>query len=270
MKSLSSPNVIRKRKARLYKKVLFVVIALVGLIFGPSLLSKNKYLQIKSINVSGDQVVSGTEVASLAAANISGNYLYLFSKSNSFIYPNKEISKSILKEFPRIKNLKIGLSGLDKLEIKMEERNEDSVWCGESDNQCFYLDEDGFAFSEAPQGIEDLYFLYKSEDKDGRILGTFPIEKEDFDKIVYLKKSLETLNFKPQEVVLDNYKDVHIYLLDGTKLIFNLNEDLTKSVSNFESVIGDEELAVFSHDKFKVDEIDLRFGNKVFYKRDSN
>ena len=147
---------------------LFLVV-LVALVTGLSFLSKADFLQIHSVEIGNTETVSADTVHQIAINNLSGNWWYLFSKNNLFLYPKKAIEEAVKAQFPTVASVAFGHDGLQTLRIVITERKPASLACGTiskniSENAttttCFYMDDTGFIYAPAPEFSSGVYLRY--------------------------------------------------------------------------------------------------------------
>ena len=89
---------------------------------------------------------------------------------------------------------------------------------------------------------------------------------EEFKKLAAFADSLRgsTGMPKPNAVVVQKDNDVTIYLDNGSRIFVTRNADFAEARVNLESVLDSSEFKERTPGKF--DYIDLRFGNKVYFK----
>ncbi len=278
---------IKQQKIKLLKRrVLIGFSFLIVLIIALSFLSKNKNLTIRGILVEGNHVIETQSIIDRALAPMEGNYLHLFSRANAALYPNKKIRNDLLVNFKRISSVDISLVNSKTMLIKVAERNPEYLWCGigapttdelSFRNKCYFLDDAGYVFSEAPYFSGDIYFKFYgwpqgSPPED--FSGNHFLPADDFKKLIYLKNSLVNLDLKPDVFNVSAEGDYEIYLEDPTgksdahpKIIFNEGNDFEKIVNNLSSALNSEPLVTEFKDKFaSLLYLDLRYDNKVYFK----
>jgi hypothetical protein len=263
--SLRSKNLINRRRNRRLAKAIFLLITLVAFIFAPSLLSKNSYLQIKSVEIKGNQLISKNEIMSVTLGELSGDYLSLYSKANIFLYPKNKIKSEISSRFPRIKEVETELKDQNNLIITVSEREPSALWCEKGEEECFLLDEEGFIFDKSPGFSPQVYLTFRGESRGDDPIGEFVLSKERFTNVSEFLKGMERLNLSPRELLLEG-EDVVVSVSEGAEILFNSTDDVYSTLSNLESVLNDQKLQLRSGDELNVSRIDLRFGNKVFYR----
>lgn len=268
----------RKRKLRL--SILFFILFIV-LVFGLSVLSAYRKITINKIVVNGTKIINVSDIERKAKEIMSGKYLYLFSKSNIFIYPRKKIYKSLIADFPRIEKLSIGRDGFEGININISERAGSYLYCGASipeeqkdiGENCYFINDDGYVFDKAPYFSGNVYFKYYiKEDSPSDIpLGKQIIDKEHFHRLARFVEGVSSLGFRTTYVLIEKEKGT-IYLSHADQdtspeIIFKDDNDLDKILSNLSSSMARPEFANEIRSKYStLLYIDLRFDNKVVYK----
>jgi len=223
-------------------------------------------LALNSTNISGNSVLPTEKLKETVNTEIDGKYLWVFPKNNYLLYPRLQIKNTLLSKFPTIKKINISASLGNSLSVSVEERKPFAVWCdGLEKEECYFLDDSGFVYSEAPDFSGSAYFKYYGFINDnpvGKIYGS----SESFAKINSFVNSLKKINIMPMSLRVDEENDVFVKVSPSGEVILNLNGDLKTSFENLQSVLNslDTGIKVATSTKYKFDYIDLRFGDKVF------
>ena len=147
----------KRKKYRIRVSLLFFFL-IVSMIFALSFFSHHKKLILGEIEVNGVNVIDEDDLKYFINQKLSGNYLYLFSRANNFIYPKKEIYNGLIFNFPRIETLEISKDGFNKLKINIKERVGVYLYCGEIvpeekkdvGENCYFINDAGYIFDKAP------------------------------------------------------------------------------------------------------------------------
>jgi len=271
-----------KRRVRRIRRLVFFSVLFVGIVIGLAFLSGERHTVIDKIVVTGTHIIYQDDIQKEVQANISGKYLYIFYKANSFIYPEGKIYNNLISKFPRIEKLSISREGQKTLHIDITERTGEYLYCGASiplekaqvGENCYFLNNDGFVFDKAPYFSGNIYFkYYMALDSDI----TDPLAKQmmsvdNFHKLARFIDGITYLGFKPIYIVGEKDDTYSLYLeyeINGTmpKIIFNKNDDFGVLLDNLTLAIGKKEFADEIHSKYNtLLYIDLKFKNKVLYK----
>ncbi|MBI2120130.1 MAG: FtsQ-type POTRA domain-containing protein [Parcubacteria group bacterium] len=238
-------------------------------VYVPSLPS----LQVKNIIVRGAAVLTEEEVQQRVKEELSGKYLYVFPKTNVFLYPQKPIEESLLAAFPRIASVSANLDTERILTITLTEREPFALWCGreipfsETDKTCAYIDEKGFVFAKAPNFSGRAYFeLYGTGMlPPGDPIGHNFLPVETYQNIVRIKKRLEGFQVKPVTVLAETDGGATFATAGGYKIRFNVDQDISSLESNMQAVFRAGSWGGTAASG-ALEYLDFRFGNKVYYK----
>ena len=168
------------------------------------------------------------------------------------------------------------------LEIAVTERSGKYIWCGETFNleskpqieKCYFLDDEGYIFDEAPYFSGEVYFKFYGYVKlaDGLPTGSY-FFKENFKNVILFKQMLEDTDLEPVAFYMQENGDVKMLLSKENKLAtspeirFKTNADLEKVAENLKVALDTEPLKSEFKNKYSLLlYIDLRFENKVYYK----
>lgn len=263
---LSSPHLseLKKRRRRVFQnKILFYVLAFFAISVLLVYLSRLDRLNINQVKISGNKVTSADMIEAIVKQTISGNYLLLFPKTNIFYYPKDKIKNELYNKFKRLEEINFSIENKKTLEVSVTERTALYTWCGEKmelEEKCYFMDENGFVFDEAPYFSGEVYFKFYGL-------------MQNFSKLILFKKTLENLELKPVALYVKDDGDVEVFLSRdvlsaiGPKLIFNINADFQNIAENLKSALTTEPLKSEFKNKYStLLYIDLRFGNKVYYK----
>jgi hypothetical protein len=281
----TSPRVIQiKRKHRLQtiRLSIFFPILFFSIVWALSFFSDDKHMVIDNITITGTHIINQDDVKSEIYKDISGKYIYLFSKSNSLIYPRKQIYNDLRLKFPRIETLSISRKDFKTLHVDISERTGSFLYCGTDVPQnseqigenCYFINNDGYIFDKAPYFSGNVYFKYYtiSEGNEENPLGQQMISADKFHRIMRFIDKISSIGFKPIYIVLGQDGIDHLYLNHGEnntipEIIFKDNDDLDLIQDNLSIAMRKSEFANEINSKYNtLLYIDLRFNNKVLYK----
>ena len=280
---ITTPRTIELlRKKRKHQHAIAVVFffLFVGLVIGLSYFSKYPKFVVTDIKVEGTHIIDAQAVGDLVMEDISGNYIYLFKKANTFILPEAKIREDILEKFQRTEKLEIKRVGFRTLLITISERSGSYLWCGSSiptdskklGDDCYFLNTDGYIFDTAPYFSGNVYFkFYVPLGDKVEPMGAYVLTSETFKSIISFIDGVTALGLHPISVVMNDEKQYELYLsstiTSNPKILFNKESDLTTILSNLTAAINKPEFKNDVLSKYStLNYIDLRFKNKVLYK----
>lgn len=279
---LNSPRLkeIRRKKHKIArKKIMYILVFLVISFVLFSLILRIPAINIKNIEISGNKIIETREIEEIVKKEISGKYFWILPKTNFLIYPKNKIKKELSHNFKRFNKISINLNGFRTLDISVSEYEGRYLYCGTlprsdlENNKCYFLDKNGYIFDEAPYFSGNVYFKFYG---DSSINETSPngsyFLKDKFAKIIEFKNAMDKMSLKPASFLWnENKKTGNFYLLGDSNMnpyiVFDMDSDYQKLAENLQAAISVEPLK--SDLKTKISSllyIDLRFGNKVYYK----
>lgn len=280
----ASPKIIeikRKRRARSLRIGILFFVIIIAVISTLAFFSNSKKMTIDTVVVEGNHIIDKDEIEKEVFNNIEGRYFYLFSKSNSLIYPREKVYNNLLLNFPRIETLSVERDNLKTLHINIVERVGSFLYCGndiprEKDKvgeNCYFINNDGFIFDKAPYFSGNVYFKYYIKLKDDMDpSGQQMIPAQDFYRITRFIDKITNLGLTPIYIVMNQEETNSLYLESKNnnitpKIIFKNNMDLDTIYENLYLAMQKKEFTEEINLKYnKLFYIDLRFKNKVLYK----
>ncbi len=274
--SLSHEEYLRKKRQKKlfrYGLVVFIFISLVALL---SYISHRPQIRISKVELFGGVLVTQNEIESMLLSEMSGSYFWLFPKNNSFIYSKDGLEKHLKETFKRIDTINIYRKNLKTLIIEIKERKPVAMWCGDlpSDTEeCYFIDQNSTIFAKAPTFSGDAYFKFYGSTRSLQVdfPTSDPIGKEyiasttEFVEISYFILKTKELLLRPQYLVAKENNEFSLFIADGGEILFDMKIPLVIVVQNLKALLRTPALA-FSDEVLPVEYIDLRYGNKLFYK----
>ncbi|MDQ3076229.1 MAG: hypothetical protein M3Q34_03825 [bacterium] len=287
----SSPRILelkKRRKKVLRNRIILLVILFILLLVGLIFLSRWEEVSINQVQISGNKIIDTALIDKIVEEELDGYYVWVIPKRNFLILPETKIKNKLLTELKRLESVELSISDRKVLEVSVLERKALYTWCGpdlkfynavvtfdeESEKNCYFMNEMGYVFDRAPYFSGDVYFkFFGSLGNEGESPLGQRYYPETFSALVKLVEDVKSLDLKPSSLFVKEDGDIDLYLksntfsADANKIVFNVNSDTTKIVENLHASITTEPLK--SELKKKYEDllyIDLRFGNKVYYK----
>lgn len=276
---LNSPRLLELKKRRqrtiLFKIFIFSFAFLIFFIL-LAFISRLNSLNITEIKIIGNKIVDTEILKTTVKQQIAGKYLWLFPKTNILIYPQNIIRNELQNKFKRLNNINFSIKNNQILEISVTEREAKYTWCGSSidlsvEEKCYFMDENGYIFDEAPYFSGEVYFKFYGLTIDDP-LGYY-FSKQNFKQLVSFKDSIIGMGLKPTALYVKNNEEAEIVLSKGNsaaaepKIIFKTNADFKNIEENLDAALHTEPLqSKFKNKYSSLEYIDLRFGNKVYDK----
>jgi hypothetical protein len=265
-------NKQKTKRISLKVKILIFLVLFLLLVTGLVFLSNWQKVSITNIFIPNISVLDEKEVKQKADSFISTKFLYFFSRKNLLLYKKEDLVKYLEKEYPRIKNIKIESEGLNSLILEFSFREPHSLWCDNLPSEdlvskCYFLDQTGFVYDKSPQFSGDVYFKYYGILPYNSPIGSYFLKDQNkFKDLGEFIKEAKKLQITPLHIIALNENEFEMYLFGGGKIIFDTNEPLLKTKERLSILLKTE--GIFEKEKgvLNVEYIDLRFGDKLFYK----
>ncbi|MCX6731789.1 MAG: FtsQ-type POTRA domain-containing protein [Candidatus Parcubacteria bacterium] len=252
---------LRLKKKRFIKKLTFLFLIPLFIFVSVIALFYVSYFRIKKISIEGNSSIDSAKIMADVSNYLSGKNFKIFPRDNFFIMPKKEFIDSLLKEFPRLKTVSLIKNFPNSISIKVEERNNEAIFCLEEKGECFFIDKDGFVFEPAPYFSAGVYLTFLEEATSTWKSSFQVIPKEQFKKLIDFKNLLTEENIKILQIIIKNEGIYQLQTNEGWYILLNEQNDSQITYQNLKITLNQIK------DKRKnLDYIDLRFGNKVFYK----
>lgn len=258
-----SPRLVRKKHQKMERRVVLITALSLLVIGGCFYLFSRPEFRITSVEVSGQVRVSEDSVRANIAEEMQGSYFGIIPKTHTLLYPKSILKEALLDGFPALSAVSISLRNLHTLHVFVEERDPKALWCV-TEEECFFIDETGFVFAPAPANTLRMYYRLLKE-ATTTPLRTVVIDPSRLAKLLSFLKRLEDLGFDPEEARLVNDKELRITVRGGLSLLLR-EADYDKAFANLEILLARNDVLPRSSGELKVTYIDLRFGNKIYFK----
>lgn len=258
-------------RTRPLRKILFFAatgIAAVLLPVGIIYAFRSPVLQINQVEFFGLQSLEERILRERVSAMISGAYAFVLPRSSYFLADSAAIASRLREEFPRLADAQVAKEFPDKLVVTASERAFWGIFCSSSNSTstpvCVYIDPSGFSYEEAPEPKGSLILSIYSDGPDAAI-GKPVVDAATAELLQFLTK--ETLVAAGTPVIGYELRsrvtsEIRARTGDGFIIIFERNADFGNSFRVLKRVLDEE----IKEKRDRLDYIDLRFGNKVFYK----
>ncbi len=270
---LGSQKLLRKQRVVQGIKLAGGILLFAGFIWSLSSISSSPRLTIQNIIVSGNSVIPTQEVVDIAHAALQGKYVKLFSKANFLWYPKNEILNNLRTTYSWLDTVSINRTNLTTIEIKIKERVPIAVWCGVSSARpipCKLVDKEAYIFAPAPDFAGPAYLRLYGPLSAPALRGAKFFSDQGFEHMLSFTKSLSEIDLRPvaAEVELASAKDEYSVVLEsGSHINVQVADNVPTILSNLKSLLAQKLFAESAVRHFSnLVSLDMRFGNKVFYK----
>ncbi|MEK7082232.1 MAG: FtsQ-type POTRA domain-containing protein [Patescibacteria group bacterium] len=262
----------REKKIRGPKRI-WIFPAVLGMFFALAIAGGIFFLrrpewQISAVAIDGLRVIPESAMRSRVAGILAGAYLGLVPRSSVLLARGHAIAEDLKKEFPPIRDVAVRKRFPNRLDIRVTERRLWGIFCNDlkpgMDFSCVAVDETGYAYAPSPAAKGALILLVRS-DGDAVPVGAFAIESGVIDLLRRIADQMPAsagsapLSFELPSGIRSEFRAV---MPEGYYIIFRRDGDLANALRVLKKVLDEE----IKDKRTDIDYIDLRFGNKVFYK----
>lgn len=255
-----------RKKHRIRKKKLFFENNLIfGLFVFFSLLLSLFYFvffhplfQIEKIEFEDNEKTEDTKIENFIREKTSTRIFFLESES-IFLAISNQIRLGVLDNFPIIEDVKIEKIFPNKIKITTKEREAFAIWCKMvKRDTCYYINNNGIIFEKVKDPKKNLMYFIKSENFS---LGEVAIDKEKLKNIVFINNELLKSDININYFYIESENKIKAYVMGGWFILFS-GEKIERQIENFNLMINEIE----KQDEKSLKYIDLRFGDRIFYK----
>ncbi len=245
--------------------IIFILGGLIALLWLP-------FWRVTQMDVAGVSTLSAGDIQATVQEKITGRYWYLFPKNNILLYPRQGIESALRAHYPTLAEASVGAENLHTLGITVVERQPAALWCGQdfsAENNCSFMDASGLVYAPAAQFEGDAYQKYFGALASPESLGQY-LTPEQFHSLSALAQALAAK--VPGDPVaglwVESDGDAHLIFNSGFTLLFNSTDDTGAVFNRFSLALTAAPFTAHPASSFEY--LDLRFGNKLYYKLKSS
>lgn len=232
----SQTLIVKKRVGKFIILSILAILIISGLVY----LLYLPALSVRSISIQGNNILDPKDLVAEVNQTLEGKYWYLFPKRSIFIYPKKVITVNLLKQFPRLSGVEIGLGEYDSIVVDVKERDSDSIWCKDyesprdvlgqiieiemassseisspareqlTDRDCYFSDDSGFIFAPAPYFSSSVFTELSGLLVEEPISST-PLSEESYAISSHFAKNLTKVFTKTEN---EKYRLIRVKIID--------------------------------------------------------
>ena len=245
-----------------------ITIFLGAVIIGGIFAVQNPRWQISVVTVRGLRTISELAVHESVGRVLAGSYAWIVPHSFILAVRESTIAAYIQKEFPEIKEIAVHKQFPNRLDIAVTERSLWGIFCsdpaGSASSTCVAMDASGYAYASSPELTGLLVTRVRGDGADVAV-GSSAVDPDTMDRLRILRENLPgaagsaPVDFQLQR---DVPGEIRVAMPEGYSIIFKHDDDFTNAFRVLKKVLEEE----IGDKRAKLDYVDLRFGNKVFYK----
>lgn len=256
-----NPRIMKKKedRQRRFRRVsvglvLFLIIGVLYSIF------YSPFFSIKNIEINGLNKINSGNFERIVNDYRSDRQWFILSKNNFWIFDKKELAAQIEK-FYAFEDLKIKKKLPNRVIVDVVEKQSAINWL--IGDFCYHLDTTGIAIEYCENG--DGLITIRDVVVSAVSIGEEAVEAGELDYILQLDSQAKNIlkdQYKPL-FYERNLNELIVKTENGPEIRFNSNLEAGEQVARLDLLLKDQEVK----DNYQsLGYIDLRFGEKVFYK----
>jgi cell division septal protein FtsQ len=255
-------NKKRLSRKRFFLRSLLVVIAFF-LTFGVLIFAA---FSVEKFKITGVSIVGQKEIDPEIVKNevdrlLFKKYLGLVPCDRVFTFPRKAVEANIMEGLKKLESAVVEIGFDRKIRVKITERQPVAIVCAGNSGECMFLDKTGYIYDEAPYFSDGVFVKFEDGRDKKASIGEFLF---DASELVRFFNFLNILSgqYNINKVGIKNDVVYEFHVDEGWYLVLDARDNWNESYANFLSS-SDE---ILNDDRKELEYIDLRFGNKVFFK----
>jgi len=257
----------RKKRVSFIRRVIFSKVSLIlvllliisSALFYYLFISEEFTLSEVAIDGVGEELRREIEENFLNIA--SSSKFFILQQDTSFSFPKKEFEENLLKNIPKLASVEVKIEQPHKITVEAEERKQRGIWCYEEN--CYFYDKEGVVYENAPNSIRGSLIVVLRDLRPQEVyLGQEVIDSEFLVYVEDLIEALQHVYEKPNYIEIRSNVEVEAGFNEGWEAYFSREESLEESVENLVLILNKE----VKNRSRELEYVDLRLGNKAFYK----
>jgi hypothetical protein len=297
-----TPHIRSKRKMRRSRRNIWLFgwaiffglgILVAGLVYITETTAKSR----GDVVIIADTSVDSKELRHVVQSVFTEKIAFFLSSANALWLPHESLHRSLTERYPDIGSISMRRLESGRIAVRIGERKKFALWCRkeqerdvpqqamvvhvgansiatstpftppqEAFSDCYYMTEKGLIFEKAPVFRGSSFVTYITEVRADDPRGAVAMDSTTFLRVTDFVAKIKLLDMRVQSVRLE--KDNLTFSLSPSGAI------LVNKAQDFDDVHS-RLLAIIRNDEFRdsvksvardLDYIDLRFGNKIFYK----
>lgn len=287
---IRSQKHVKKQQKRRRRQFVALIVAILLLLGGLIGLTHWSAVEITSFEVSINSSLPEEEIKDVVSSQLDRRLWFVVAQDNILLLPSDLITDKVANLTPRIKSADITRTGLQRFNVSVQTRSPSAQVCPPkpaTSSRCLLVDKNGFAYRRADMknSSSSELFMYRSSNLPE--VGSQLKAPETFRVLQSFITKLPELSFAPESAMLKDHEDVYIETADGSgatsssstsvQLRVNLADDLSRKFTDLQTIVENKSFVASTTEEtpdgttpsispFALEYIDLRFGNKVFYK----
>lgn len=228
------------------------------------------FLMIEKVEINGIKKLGQAEVSAVAESVYRGRYLGIFPRTNFLLFPKNKLSKTLADNFKRIRSVEVERKFPDSALVRIKERESLLLWCDMS-RECFIIDENGYAYQRVKLDSKEVL-----ENELMKIIGQEDRKVSEGEKVLDAEKAaflMDAKNIMGKSADMEIAgevraksriaEEVTLKSPEGWDILVSTSFPLERAGS-FLKIFLEKEIS--DEDRDKLEYVDLRVENRIYYK----
>lgn len=259
-----------KRKKQQIKKIKTYIIVALLILFVVAFVYVLRLpaISIQEIKINGNMFVETSEIEQKTNNILNKKILGLIPVRNIFIFPKRELIES-LKQNPAIVSVDVRKKFFKTISIDIVEQEKEIIYCLNIErSDCYYVNKTGFIYAKVEDLIIPEQEIIIFNEKEIKNIKDNILDQKIYSDILLFVKNLARQEIKIKEVHIKQDSTIEFVSRTDTRIITSVFDEFEK---DFAHLIALFDTNVLTKDQLpNIEYIDVRFGNKVFYKNKTN
>lgn len=243
-----------------YKKRIVIIIWLIlAVLLGQSVF-QIQYLKLEKLELINNEDLTQAEVEEFLQDKLTATRFFVFKNSNYFLFDPAPVENELIEKF-NLDQAEISKVWPDKLQIDVTEKISHFIWA--KDGTLYLLDAKG-ALNRQIQARDDKYLIIE-DFRNTRPTGDYIFSSDEIEIInqIYLEwmDKIADKEKLTRIVISDNWSLIELHTQTGFYVKLDSNESIKKQINNLNQI-----LVAGNITGVDIDYIDVRFGDKVYFK----
>lgn len=259
----------KKASSHFFSRIIFRLVFFIFISSLAYVLFFSPFLEIKKVYLEGISELKYDDVYQKIEGFLNEKYFRIISKNNFVIFPSEKIKTELRNNFKKISSVEIERIFPNEIKIKIVERKALLIWC--SAGPCYIIDENGYAYTWTDFESDEVKQnnLLSIIDNSGKpvVVGEKILNEYYIKFVISLRDELE----KETEIKITNEyhtdskmaEEVKVKTEGEWEIFFSTTLPMEDSIQTLKTFLEKE---MVDKDRSKLEYVDLRAENKVYYK----
>lgn len=225
------------------------------------------YFDTHKVSFSGMDAIAADEARKAMDAILDESVFFASSRRNIFLFSTASAERALEDYFPRIETVHVSKKFFAKeIRVVIAERQPAGIACGKEENvSCFYFDNNGVLFANAPVITGATVLMVK----DGNLPSpqALPFTQYARETIAFMRGAKQAAYDIAGATIIsfslvNEYGDMEAVTLEGYAILFTTERDFLSQARIVKNLLALE----IKEQVSQLDYIDLRVENRAYYK----